>query len=195
MGSATGGRKWPTATYMSTATRWWNYAQWCARSRRSDSGPSWYGPPKCVGHDDDDSATSCDLRAEGHTDCRVEHHQRSGDSTGGHPLRRRHAGESPDGRAVSGQWRPVSPGRFSDPTINQSIRAGVIDLRNDTANDPAPVIFGFSQGAIVATEYKKALNTNPANTTIPTFVSTWNPNRPNGAVPPDSPAPTSRSWT
>ncbi len=78
--------------------------------------------------------------------------------------------------------RPFSPGRFSDPTLNQSIRAGVIDLRNDTANDPAPVIFGFSQGAIVATEYKKALNTNPANTTIPTFVLTGNPNRPNGGV-------------
>ncbi len=59
---------------------------------------------------------------------------------------------------------------------------GYIDLQNDTANDPAPVIFGFSQGAVVATEYKKALNANPANTTIPTFVLTGNPNRPNGGV-------------
>ena len=78
--------------------------------------------------------------------------------------------------------RPVSPGFFSDPTFNQSIRAGILALRNDTANDPAPVIFGFSQGAIVATEYKKALNANPANTTIPTFVLTGNPNRPNGGL-------------
>ena len=38
------------------------------------------------------------------------------------------------------------------------------------------------QGAIVATEYKKALDANPANTTIPTFVLTGNPNRPNGGV-------------
>jgi hypothetical protein len=78
--------------------------------------------------------------------------------------------------------RPFSPGFLAAPTIDQSVRAGIIDLQNDIGGDPTPVIFGFSQGAIVATEYKKALNANPANTTVPTFVLTGNPNRPNGGL-------------
>jgi PE-PPE domain len=78
-----------------------------------------------------------------------------------------------------------SPGIFV-PGIDESIALGVSRLQADTATDSAPVIFGFSQGGALVSEYKRAFNTQYADpvpgTTIPapTFVMIGNIERPNG---------------
>lgn len=67
-----------------------------------------------------------------------------------------------------------------------SVDQGVTALQSDVAGDPAPVIFGYSQGAEVVSVYKRAFNAqyaNPAQGTVtptPTYVVIGNPNRPNG---------------
>ena len=60
------------------------------------------------------------------------------------------------------------------------------NLQTATAGDPAPVIFGYSQGAIVVSQYKKAFNAQYANA-VPginpsTFVLLGNGDRPNGGI-------------
>jgi PE-PPE domain len=78
-----------------------------------------------------------------------------------------------------------SPGIFV-PGIDESIATGVSHLRSDTAADPAPVIFGYSQGGAVVSEYKRAFNARYADpepgTVIPqpTFVMIGNIERPGG---------------
>jgi hypothetical protein len=79
-------------------------------------------------------------------------------------------------------WAPLSPGGFADPTWDQSVRAGVVALRALLATDSAPVVFGYSQGAVVASEFKKQLNANPTPGVIPEFVFVGNGARPNGGV-------------
>src|SRR6476469_613487 len=54
-------------------------------------------------------------------------------------------------------WRPFSPGGFSSKSWDQSVSEGVTDLQTDVGTDPNPVIFGYSQGAVTASEYKKQL--------------------------------------
>jgi hypothetical protein len=79
-------------------------------------------------------------------------------------------------------WRPLSPGGFSDPTWDQSVRQGVTALQLATAGDPSPVIFGYSQGAVVGSEYKKAFNVEATPGVVPEFVFVGNGDRPNGGV-------------
>jgi PE-PPE domain len=77
---------------------------------------------------------------------------------------------------------------FTTPTADQSEAAGLAQLTRDTAGDRAPVIFGYSQGAVVASQYKEGFNqhyatTVPPNTApTPTFVLIGNPDRPNGGI-------------
>lgn len=72
------------------------------------------------------------------------------------------------------------------PTADQSQAIGRAELAKDVTGDPAPVIFGYSQGASVITLYKRDFNTLYADplprTTIPypTFVVIGNITRPNG---------------
>jgi PE-PPE domain len=78
-----------------------------------------------------------------------------------------------------------SPGIFA-PGIDESIATGVAHLQTDTATDAAPVIFGYSQGGAVVSEYKRAFNAHYADpgpdTAIPhpTFVMIGNIERPGG---------------
>jgi hypothetical protein len=78
-----------------------------------------------------------------------------------------------------------SPGIFV-PGIDESIETGVLQLQADTAADPAPVIFGYSQGGAVVSEYKRDFNAQYADAgsgaTVPhpTFVMIGNIERPNG---------------
>ena len=81
---------------------------------------------------------------------------------------------------------PVSG--LTTPTFDQSIDMGVAELKKDVAGDPAPVIFGYSQGATVGTVYKRDFNQQYANAApgaaipTPTFIFIGNPDRPNGGV-------------
>jgi hypothetical protein len=79
--------------------------------------------------------------------------------------------------------RPLSPGGLFSLTWNQSVAIGVAELQIDTAGDPAPVIFGYSQGAVVGSEYKRAWNQQPLpGTGVPKFVFIGNGDRPDGGV-------------
>ncbi|AFM15560.1 PE-PPE domain-containing protein [Mycolicibacterium chubuense NBB4] len=71
-------------------------------------------------------------------------------------------------------FRPFSHGGFKDLTFDQSVAQGVQNLE---AQQPAAgdLIFGFSQGAVVASQYKKTHTGN-------TYVLVENPSRPNGGV-------------
>lgn len=79
---------------------------------------------------------------------------------------------------------------LSSPTADESQAIGKAQLAADVAGDPAPVIFGYSQGASVITLYKRdfnqayanpALNTEPGTAVPqPTFVLIGNITRPNG---------------
>ena len=81
-------------------------------------------------------------------------------------------------------WRPFSPGGFSSATWDQSVAAGVLALQ--TTGDNAPVIFGYSQGAVVGSEYKKLWNAQnaslPPTSPHPKFVFIGNGDRPNGGA-------------
>ncbi len=71
-------------------------------------------------------------------------------------------------------FRPFSHGGFRDLSFDDSVQQGVDNL---VAQQPATgdVIFGFSQGAAVASLYK---GTHTGNT----YVLVANPNRPNGGI-------------
>lgn len=75
---------------------------------------------------------------------------------------------------------------LSSPTADESQAIGQAQLADDVAGDPAPVIFGYSQGASVITLYKRDFNqmyANPSPGTAipqPTFVLIGNITRPNG---------------
>lgn len=75
----------------------------------------------------------------------------------------------------AGFW-PVSIGGLTDPTYDTSVNIGLAKL---TASHPGDgdVIFGYSQGAVVASKYKAG----DTNTNI-TYVLVENPNRPNGGI-------------
>jgi hypothetical protein len=72
------------------------------------------------------------------------------------------------------------------PGIDESIATGVKHLQADSAADPAPVVFGYSQGGAVVSEYKRAFDAAYADAvpdaTVPrpTFVMIGNIERPNG---------------
>ncbi|SBS76725.1 PE-PPE, C-terminal domain protein [uncultured Mycobacterium sp.] len=84
-------------------------------------------------------------------------------------------------------WFPFS-GPFSTDSLNVSVHKGLAALQGDVAGDPAPVVFGWSQGATVITVYKRAFNEQYANPTqgevipTPTFITIGNPDRPNGGM-------------
>lgn len=71
-------------------------------------------------------------------------------------------------------FKPFSRGGFGDLTFDDSVAQGVGNLK--LAN-PAPgdVIFGFSQGAVVASQYKGSHVGN-------TYILVENPSRPNGGI-------------
>ena len=73
----------------------------------------------------------------------------------------------------AGFW-PFSHGGFADPSFNKAVRQGVESLDADqlVAGD---VIFGFSQGAVVASGYKATHTGN-------TYLLVGNPSRPNGGI-------------
>lgn len=75
---------------------------------------------------------------------------------------------------------PVSKGYFNDPKWNDSVAEGVDNLgeKHPTTGD---VVFGFSQGAVVASKYKADHPSTAANPG-PTYVLVENPSRPNGGV-------------
>jgi hypothetical protein len=86
---------------------------------------------------------------------------------------------------------PISPpGYFSAPTYDQSVAAGVTSLeslRPVSSTSAGDVLWGYSQGAAVVSQYKKDYNAAypvPGTTppVPPTFVLVANPNRPNGGI-------------
>ena len=70
---------------------------------------------------------------------------------------------------------PVSKGYLGDAKWNDSVAAGVAGLQ-EKQPDAGDVVFGFSQGAVVASQYKAQGPTGA------TYVLVENPNRPNGGV-------------
>lgn len=73
-----------------------------------------------------------------------------------------------------GFW-PVSTGGLNDPTYNQSVADGLAALSGRPVS--GDTIVGFSQGAVVATEYKREHPNSGVN-----YVLIENPNRPNGGI-------------
>src|SRR3954464_8456777 len=71
---------------------------------------------------------------------------------------------------------PVSSGYINDPTFDASVGEGLANL-NDENVTTGDVIFGFSQGAVVASEYKR----QHPNADV-TYVLVENPDRPNGGI-------------
>ncbi|MBX7452270.1 PE-PPE domain-containing protein [Mycolicibacterium sp. 3033] len=71
-------------------------------------------------------------------------------------------------------FRPFSQGGFKDLTFDDSVAEGVANL---VAANPAPgdLIFGYSQGAVVASKYKAGHEGN-------VYILAANPNRPNGGI-------------
>ena len=73
---------------------------------------------------------------------------------------------------------PVSTGGFGDPTFNESVNAGKNNVATAvSAGDDDALIFGFSQGAVVVSQFK-ASAPDPEHDI--TYVLLANPNRPNG---------------
>jgi PE-PPE domain len=93
-------------------------------------------------------------------------------------------------------WPISPPGFIFSPTFDQSVATGVRNLEGNNpeippeltrplnADSPGDVVWGYSQGATVVTQYKRDFNTanNPAAVEPPTFVLVANPNRPNGGI-------------
>ena len=73
----------------------------------------------------------------------------------------------------AGFW-PISAGYFKDLKFDDSVAEGVANL-GKAAPGPGDVIFGFSQGAAVASQYKATHTGN-------TYILVANPNRPNGGI-------------
>jgi PE-PPE domain len=78
-----------------------------------------------------------------------------------------------------GGFFPVSTGGLSDPTYDSSVDTGLTNLNKQPIKS-GDIIFGYSQGAVVASKYK-AEHAEGADPTI-TYVLVENPNRPNGGV-------------
>jgi PE-PPE domain len=85
-------------------------------------------------------------------------------------------------------WPFTPPGFIFSPTFDQSVAAGVKSLeaaRPLSSSTTGDVVWGYSQGATVVTQYKRDYNaaypTNPGAVN-PTFVLVANPNRPNGGI-------------
>lgn len=73
---------------------------------------------------------------------------------------------------------PVSHGGLADPKWNASVATGKDNVAAAVAaGDGDALIFGYSQGAVVASQYKASVP-DPAHDT--TYVLLANPNRPNG---------------
>jgi hypothetical protein len=84
---------------------------------------------------------------------------------------------------------PISTGYLFAPTYNQAVADGVAALpppNGPNGIQPGSVIFGYSQGANVATVYKRNFNaawaSNPSGAPPITFVLIGNGNRPNGGA-------------
>lgn len=86
---------------------------------------------------------------------------------------------------------PITPPDFLfAPTYDQSVAAGVSSLESGrplSSTSPGDVLWGYSQGAAVVSQYKKDYNagyqddgTTPP--VPPTYVVVANPNRPNGGI-------------
>jgi hypothetical protein len=78
-----------------------------------------------------------------------------------------------------GFW-PVSTGGFSDPTYDSSVDTGLENLNKEPVKS-GDIIFGYSQGAVVASKYK-AQHAEDDNAAEITYVLVENPNRPNGGL-------------
>lgn len=101
--------------------------------------------------------------------------------------------ESPypyDVLAIPSAFWPITPPDYAtSPTFDESVAQGVAILeaaRPVNSTEPADVIWGYSQGAVIATQYKRDYNaayaTSPTAPVPPTFVLVANPNRPNGGI-------------
>ena len=84
---------------------------------------------------------------------------------------------------------PISTGYIFDPTYNQAVAQGVAALpppNGPNGIQSGSVIFGYSQGAEVATIYKRNFNaawaSNPTGAPPVTFVLIGNGSRPNGGA-------------
>jgi hypothetical protein len=80
-------------------------------------------------------------------------------------------------------WRPFSPGGWLAPSWDQSVTTGV-GMLNDQVKD-GDVIFGYSQGAVTVSEYKKQFtpgNPDRPDQTPSAIVLLGNGDRPNGGV-------------
>lgn len=81
---------------------------------------------------------------------------------------------------------PVSVGYFHAMTYDDAVAVGVQKLPSPGAIDTGSVIFGYSQGANVATQYKRSFNqywaTHPGTPPAISFVLIGNGNRPNGGA-------------
>ena len=71
-------------------------------------------------------------------------------------------------------FRPFSHGGFKDLTYDDSVAQG-LDLLEGQHPAQGDIIFGFSQGAVVASQYKATHTGN-------TYVLVENPSRPNGGI-------------
>ena len=88
-------------------------------------------------------------------------------------------------------WPITPPGYLLSPTFDQSVATGVQNLENPATGRPlnststGDVLWGYSQGATVVTQYKRDWNAAyPTDSAAvpPTFVLVANPNRPNGGI-------------
>jgi hypothetical protein len=81
---------------------------------------------------------------------------------------------------------PVTAGGFSDPTFDQSVAAGVAALPSPRRVEPGTVFAGGSQGAVVASLYKREFNQawakDPQKAPDVVFGLIANPMRPNGGI-------------
>ena len=75
-----------------------------------------------------------------------------------------------------GFW-PISKGYFNDPTYDASVAQGLASLKTLTNDQTGVIIYGYSQGAVVATEYMRE-----TGATGNTYVLVANPGRPNGGI-------------
>jgi hypothetical protein len=86
-------------------------------------------------------------------------------------------------------WPISPPGFIFSPTFDQSVAAGVQNLESAQFGRPldstseGDVVWGYSQGATVVTQYKRDFNAaNDPTAVPPTFVLVANPNKPNGGI-------------
>lgn len=86
-------------------------------------------------------------------------------------------------------WPITPPDFITSPTFDQSVAQSVAiaeAARPVTSTEPNDVIWGYSQGAVVASQYKRDYNaayaTADPTPVTPVFVLVANPNRPNGGI-------------